>query len=130
MNDLYTEIILDHYKNPHNHGRLKDASLSIEEDNPTCGDKIQLDIKINKKGIVEKIAFTGQGCAISQASMSMLSDKLKGKSIKEIKETSNEDIFKMLKVEISPGRAKCALLGLIAAKKAAITYEYQQTSHQ
>ncbi len=117
--DLYSEIILDHYKNPHNYGKLDNPTISATEDNPLCGDDIQIDLKVENDKVTE-VGFSGEGCAISQASTSMLSDKLIGMTLDEIKNFPNEEIYKMLGVQISPGRVKCALLGLVTAKKAAI----------
>ena len=117
--DLYSEIILDHYKNPSNKGQLDAPTSEAEEDNPLCGDRIKVQLKITD-GKVTKVAFDGEGCAISQAAMSMLSEKLIGMTPAEIKAMENQEIYDMLGVEISPGRVKCALLGLVTSKKAAI----------
>lgn len=114
--DLYSEIILDHYKNPQNYGKLKNPDASATGDNPLCGDKIRIDF-IFKNEKVKKVAFSGEGCAISQAATSMLTEKLIGKTKKQIEKISNEDIYKMLGIKISPGRVKCALLGLTTIKK-------------
>jgi nitrogen fixation NifU-like protein len=118
--DLYSEIILDYFKNPRNKGPLENASISTTELNPLCGDQITAHLQISKEGLVEKATYEGVGCAISQAAVSMLTESLIGKTLNEIKNMENEEIFKMLNVSISPGRAKCALLGLVAFKKAAI----------
>lgn len=118
--DLYSEIILDYFKNPHNKGSLKDADTQATEHNPLCGDKISIALKLDKKGYVTKAKFDGEGCAISQAAASMLTEKLIGKTLEEIKIMPNEVIYEMLGIQISPGRVKCALLGLVTAKKAAI----------
>lgn len=118
--DLYSEIILDYFKNPVNKGTIKNASGTASEYNPLCGDKIRIDILLDKKGKAIKIKFSGEGCAISQAATSMLIEKLLGKTTTQIKKIQNEEIYKMLGIHISPGRIKCALLGLITAKKAAI----------
>lgn len=115
---LYTELILDHYKNPQNYGTLKNPTVSVEEKNPLCGDNIRLDFQIGKDGRVEKVGWQGAGCAISLAAMSMLSEKLIGMHIKNIEKIKSDEIFAMLGGEISAGRVKCALLGLSAAKKA------------
>lgn len=118
--DLYSEIILDYFKNPVNRGMIKDPSGTASEYNPLCGDKIHIDLLLDKKGKVIEIKFSGEGCAISQAAASMLTEKLIGKTPTQIKKIKNEEIYKMLGIPISPGRVKCALLGLITAKKAAI----------
>ncbi len=130
--DLYSEIILDHYKKPHNKGDLQDADISIHEENPLCGDKIKIDIKLNDEQKVEKVGFVGTGCAISQAATSMLTDYIIGKTPEEIKAISNDEIIEMLGVPISAGRIKCALLGLVTIKKAAIllTHAKKETPPQ
>ena len=85
MDDLYREVILVHYQHPHNHGTLPNPDISFEDSNPLCGDKIRVDLKV-KDNIVQEVRFSGKGCAISQASASMLTDELVGKSLDEIKE--------------------------------------------
>lgn len=115
--DLYGEIILDHFQNPHHHGRLDQATFSGRDSNPLCGDQIQLDILSDQEGTIIDVGFTGQGCAISQASASMLTDALIGKSLFEAAQMSNDDIYQMLGVPLSPARVKCALLGLTTLKK-------------
>lgn len=115
--DLYSENILDHYKNPLNFGTLENATVSVIEYNPLCGDKIQLDLII-KDNIIQELAFSGNGCAISQAAMSMLSEKLAGTTLEEANKITNDDIYEMLGVSISPARVKCALLGICALRRA------------
>ena len=128
--DLYSEIILDHYKNPHNYGSLKNPTLSAEDVNPLCGDKIRIDLKLDSKNKVENVGFSGEGCAISQASTSMLTDELLGKSLKEINKLTNEDIYKMIHVPLTPARIKCAILSLVVVKKAILMHNltHQQKS--
>jgi len=121
--DLYGEIILDHYKNPHHHGRLAQPSISARDTNPLCGDEIQLDLLIDDQGQILEIGFAGIGCAISQASTSMLSDELIGKSLAEAEQITNEDIYELLGVPLTPSRVKCALLGLVTMKKALTLYK-------
>lgn len=115
---LYTELILDHYKNPQNYGTLKNPTVSVEEKNPLCGDSIRLNFQIGKDGRIKKVAWQGAGCAISLAAMSMLSEKLIGMNRDNMKNIASDEIFTMLGGEISAGRVKCALLGLSAIKKA------------
>lgn len=124
MLDLYSEIILDHYKKPHNKKELEKADVEVEEHNPLCGDKIKLFLKFDKDSKVEEIGWTGEGCAISQASISMLSDELKGKSLKELESLDNDYVYDLIKVPVSAGRVKCALLSLCAVKKAALSKKY------
>jgi len=115
MDDLYRELILDHYQHPHNHGELPGADISYEDSNPLCGDKIRIDIKL-KNDIVEDVKFNGKGCAISQASASMLTDEILGKSLDEIKKLDKKFILDLLGIPLGPSRIKCALLPLKVIK--------------
>ena len=118
MDDLYREVILDHYQHPHNHGILPDPDITFEDSNPLCGDKIRVDLKV-KDNVVQEVRFSGKGCAISQASASMLTDELVGKSLDEIKKIDKEFVFEMLGIPLSPSRVKCALLSLKVVKAGA-----------
>ena len=111
--EMYKENIIDHYKNPRNYHKLLDFTFQQKELNPLCGDEITLFLKIidNK---VQDVSFVGQGCAISQASISLLTDYLKGKTFDEIKKISKETVFELLGIPISHTRMKCALLSLKA----------------
>ncbi len=115
--DLYTEIILDHYKHPHNFGSLTNHTHSATETNTSCGDKVTIELII-KKDKVKDIKFSGEGCAISQAACSMLTDHIKDFSLQKINDLTLDDIKKLLNVEINPGRIKCATIGLITIQKA------------
>jgi nitrogen fixation NifU-like protein len=112
MDDLYRDEILEHYRNPHNFGILEQPTTAKEGANPLCGDRITLMLGINDEGKVEDVAFTGRGCAISQASASMLTDEIKGKSLDEIAHMGSKDVLNNLGIEISPARMKCAMLSL------------------
>lgn len=112
MDDLYRDEILEHYRNPHNFGILEAPTTSKEGANPLCGDRITLMLAIDDNGTVENVAFTGRGCAISQASASMLTDEIKGKSLDEISHMGSQDVLDNLGIEISPARMKCAMLSL------------------
>ena len=116
MDDMYREFILDHYKNPRHHGELDPADISYQDDNPLCGDVIRIDLRVDKDNRIIESAFSGQGCAISQASASMLMEEIQGKSLDEIKEFSREDILEMLGIELGPVRLKCAMLSLKVLK--------------
>ena len=111
MDDLYRDYILEHYRRPHNFGVIEDADASYEGANPLCGDRITLMLGV-KDGVVDRVAFTGRGCAISQASASLLTDEIKGKSIDDVAKMTSADILELLGIEISPARLKCALLSL------------------
>ncbi|MBI4129900.1 SUF system NifU family Fe-S cluster assembly protein [Candidatus Roizmanbacteria bacterium] len=120
MDDLYREIILDHYKNPRNFGSLESKTHEAEANNPFCGDRIRMEIlfqkikrsKDQKIQIIKDIKFSGEGCAISIASASLLTEKVKGMSQQQISSLTKEDIVVMLGIELSPTRLKCALLSL------------------
>ncbi|HEY6041424.1 MAG TPA: SUF system NifU family Fe-S cluster assembly protein [Anaerolineae bacterium] len=118
MEDLYREVILDHYQHPHNRGLLPDPDITYEDSNPLCGDKIRIDLKV-RDGIVEDVRFSGKGCAISQASASMLTDEIKGKSLADVKKIGKEQILEMLGIPLGPSRIKCALLSLKVLKAGA-----------
>jgi len=119
---MYQENILDHYKNPHNHGEIKNPTVHHHEYNPLCGDEIDLFI-IFENNKLKEIKFIGKGCAIRKSSASMLTDEIKGKSIEELKKLTKETILEMLGIEISPVRLKCALLSLDTLKNSIKIYE-------
>ena len=119
MDDFYRENILDHYRHPHNAGTLADATHSHEEHNPLCGDVIRIDLHVNEHNVIDRVAFSGKGCAISQASASMLTDLIKGKTLAEARQVNKEDILEALGIEIGPVRMKCALLSLKVLKAGA-----------
>lgn len=116
MEDFYRELIIERYKSPHYRGELNPNDISYEDDNPSCGDHIQIDLRLDEKGIVTEALFSGEGCAISQASTDLLLESIIGKSIDEIKEISKEDILENLGIELGPVRLKCALLPLKVLK--------------
>lgn len=111
------EYILDHYKNPRNFGIIEDADFSYEEGIPSCGDVIRLDLKIRDNKL-DDIKFSGTGCAISQASVSILTENVSGKEIRDIMSLTDHDMLEALGGQVSPIRFKCALLGLTVLKKA------------
>ncbi len=111
------EFILDHYKNPRNFGTIEDADLSYEEGIPSCGDVIRLDLKVNNNKL-DDIKFSGTGCAISQASVSILTENVVGKEIGDILSLTDHDMLDALGGQVSPIRFQCALLGLTVLKKA------------
>lgn len=118
MDDLYRELILDHYQHPHNHGSLPDATNSFEDTNPLCGDRIRMELKI-ENGVIVDVKFTGKGCAISQASASMLTDEVKGKSLEELHKIDKQTVLDLLGIPLGPSRIKCALLPLKVIKAGA-----------
>ncbi len=111
MDDLYRDYILEHYRRPHNFGQLDGATASQEGANPLCGDRITMQLRV-RGGVIDGVAFTGRGCAISQASASLLTDEVKGKEIDKAQAMTSADVLELLGIEISPARMKCALLSL------------------
>lgn len=112
---FYREFILDHFRNPRNYGRLEGADISHEEHNPLCGDVVGMDFKVDD-GTIADVRFHGRGCAISQASASLLTERLKGLSLEEARGISRDDVLEELGIQISPARLKCALLPLKVLK--------------
>ena len=120
MDDFYKEYILDHYRNPRNFGHLEHPTASAEDLNPLCGDKIQMELSVGADGKIDDVRFSGKGCAISQASASMLTESLKGKTLEEVARLSHDVVLDNVGIGISPTRMKCAMLGLKVAKSAAL----------
>jgi nitrogen fixation NifU-like protein len=111
MDDLYRDYILEHYRRPHNFGVLDNATISQEGANPLCGDRITMQLRVHD-GVIDGVGFTGRGCAISQASASLLTDEVKGKGVEKATSMTSADVLELLGIEISPARMKCALLSL------------------
>ncbi len=120
MDDFYRDFILDHYRNPRNFGTLVGATATAEDLNPLCGDQIRMDLRVNDSGVVEEVRFSGKGCAISQASASMLTEEVKGMKLEDVAKLSKEIVLDNVGIGISPTRMKCATLGLRVLKSAAI----------
>ncbi len=121
--DMYRQQILDHYKNPRNYGEIEDATFTHVGENPMCGDTIEMDVVLDDdEETIEAIAFQGDGCAISQASASMLSKRLEGMTIEELETMDRDDVIDMLGVDISPMRVKCAVLAEKVAQDGAEIY--------
>jgi nitrogen fixation NifU-like protein len=116
MDDLYREVIVERYKNPAFRGELDPHDISFEDENPLCGDQIRIDLRVNEQDIVTEAAFSGHGCAISQASADLILESVIGKSLEHVKNLTRDDILEMLGIELGPVRMKCALLPLKVIK--------------
>jgi nitrogen fixation protein NifU and related proteins len=119
VEDLYREVILDHYKNPRGHGVIEDADAHADGVNPLCGDEVSIYVQFADDGeTVEEVKFSGRGCAISQASTSMLMEMVVGKTAQEIAQLPKEELLEEVGIPLTPIRLKCALLGLGVLKVA------------
>jgi len=116
MDDLYREVIIEHYKNPSYRGHLDPHDITFADNNPLCGDHIEITLRVNDKGIVSDARFDGHGCAISQASADLLIESIIGKSLEDVKKLNKQDILDLLGIELGPVRLKCALLSLKVLK--------------
>jgi nitrogen fixation protein NifU and related proteins len=131
MDDLYRDEILEHYREPHNFGTLDAPDAVYEGHNPLCGDRITMMLSLDAAGNVSDVAFSGRGCAISQASASLLTDEVKGRPVSEIEGMRNQDILDLLGIVISPARLKCALLSLDTLQHAlAARHDVQASSDE
>ena len=125
--DMYRQQILDHYKNPRNKGDMPDPDFSHTGENPSCGDTITVNVTLEDDGeTIEYVTFTGDGCAISQASASMLSERLQGTTLSELEAMGTDDITEMLGVDISPMRIKCAVLARQVAQDGAAMHQGEE----
>ena len=116
--DLYREQLLDHYHNPQNFGQLETPDINIEMDNPTCGDSVHMTANLDAEGRIAKVMFEGEGCVISMAASSMLTEELVGKKPEQVAAMGLADIQEMMGgIRLSMGRVKCALLALNAMKE-------------
>ena len=118
MEDLYRDNIIDHYQNPRNYGTLEHPDISYEDSNPVCGDEIRIDLQV-QGGKVADARFSGHGCSISQASASMLTEEIIGKTLEEVRQIDKQYLLDMLGIPLGPVRLKCALLSLKVLKAGA-----------
>lgn len=119
MEDFYRELIIERYKSPHNKGELDPNDFSYEDDNPACGDHIRIDVRLDENNQVQEAAFSGEGCAISQASADLLIETILGMDLEDVKSLDKEDVLEILGIELGPVRLKCALLSLKVLKAGA-----------
>jgi nitrogen fixation NifU-like protein len=119
FDQLYREVILDHYKNPRGHGELEGADAHAEGQNPLCGDEVSIYVAFGEDGdTIEEVKFSGRGCAISQAATSMLTEMVKGRSATEVATLPRDELLEEIGIPLTPIRLKCALLGLSTLKLA------------
>ena len=116
MDDLYREVIIEHYKHPSYRGRLDPHDIQFADDNPLCGDHIEITLRTDDQGNVADARFNGHGCAISQASADLLMESIIGKPVDEVKQLNKQDVLDMLGIDLGPVRLKCALLSLKVLK--------------
>ena len=116
MDDFYRELIIERYKSPQYKGELDPNDISYEDDNPACGDHIQIDVRLDENQLIKEAMFNGEGCAISLASADLLLESIIGKILEDVKQLAKEDILEMLGIELGPVRLKCALLPLKVLK--------------
>jgi len=122
LSSVYSEIILDYYRHPRNKGTLEHAQISAKDSNPLCGDIIEMQLELDKNNSVRDVRFNGQGCAISQASASMLTELVKGKTVDDVRKISKEEILSLIGGQLSAVRLKCALLSLKVLKTGVYNY--------
>jgi nitrogen fixation protein NifU and related proteins len=115
---LYREVILDHYKAPRNHGLLEGAEAVAEGQNPLCGDEISVSVRFGEGDTIEEVGFEGRGCAISQAATSMLTELVQGRTASEVAEMPKDELLEQIGIPLTPVRLKCAILGLGVLKLA------------
>lgn len=118
LDQLYRELILDHYKNPRNHGLLEDPDAEAEGQNPLCGDEVAISLRLGAGDVIEQVGFEGRGCAISQAATSMLTELVRGRTVQEVAALPKEELLEELGIPLTPVRLKCAILGLGVLKLA------------
>ena len=119
FSQMYREVILDHYKNPRNHGAVESADAEAEGQNPLCGDEVTVSVKFGSDGeTIEEMRFEGRGCAISQAATSMLTELVQGRKASDVALLDKDELLEEIGIQLTPVRLKCAMLGLTTLKVA------------
>jgi nitrogen fixation NifU-like protein len=119
FDQMYREVILDHYKNPHGHGTIEDPDAEADGQNPLCGDEVSIYVRFGEDGeTIDEVKFSGRGCAISQAATSMLMDMATSRTATEVATMPSEELLEEIAIPLTPVRLKCALLGLTTLKVA------------
>jgi len=121
--DMYRQQILDHYRNPRNYGELEEPTYTHIGENTSCGDEITIDVELDDDDVIRDVRFRGEGCAISQAAASLLTDEVKGLTLEELYELDRDDVLDLLGVEVTPMRIKCAVLAEKVLQDGAKLYE-------
>lgn len=127
---IYREQIIDLYEHPLNHGEMADPDFTYEEDNPLCGDVIRISVRLDEDGRVADVAWQGDGCAISQAAASLLTEEIKGMTLEEVRTFDKDTLLELVGVPLSMARVKCALLSLKVLKAGAYGLPDPDTLHQ
>ncbi|HIE24459.1 MAG TPA: iron-sulfur cluster assembly scaffold protein [Anaerolineales bacterium] len=128
MDDLYRQLIIERYKNPHYRGHLDPHDIFFEDDNPVCGDHIEITLRVDDENIVTEANFDGHGCSISQASADLLMETVQEMKLEEVKELTKDDVMELLGIELGPVRLKCALLSLKVLKAGAYGLSVDEVS--
>ena len=127
--DLYRDHILDHYGNPRNWGRLAHPDIVADADEPSCGDQVRIELALDGAGRVEKVAFEGEGCMISMASASILTEHVKGRSLEELESLTEDDVLALVDAPVGPSRRRCALLPLRVLQSGLGAYRQKEEPH-
>lgn len=128
MDDLYRQLIIERYKTPYYRGHLDPHDIFFEDDNPVCGDHIEITVRVDDADIVTEAAFDGHGCSISQASADLLVESIRGKTVDEVKALTKDDVTELLGIDLGPVRLKCALLSLKVLKAGAYGLSVEEVS--
>ncbi len=130
MDDLYRQLIIERYKTPHYRGHLDPHDIFFEDDNPVCGDHIEVTLRVDDENLVTEANFDGEGCSISQASADLLMETVHGMNLDEVKKLTKDDVVELLGIDLGPVRLKCALLSLKVLKAGAYGLSVDEVSDE